>query len=172
MGIYLDIIKSILLEQDQPYKSGDEHNIFIDKEDNNRVIRVNKKGGIAKWVKVFINNPELFPVVYEEVPGGAKLERLDTVKAQKEYEEIDNTLKSTTNFEGILNMVGSGNPPNKLISELIEWFKTDRPQLLKPFLSFVKLVNDVHKRTGVDRVDAHKANFGYSKSGKLKMVDY
>lgn len=159
---------SILLENRKPIKSGEDHDIYQDENDPNKLDRVSKKGDTS-WIKVFSSNPDIFPAVYEKVDNGAKVEKLDTVKAQNDYRKVSKALEDTTSFEGILNMVGSGNVPVELLKQI---FINTPPDIAQKVKDFATVVGKVRKAAKLDRVDAHEGNFGYSKDGKLKMLDY
>ena len=159
---------NIILEERKPIKSGEDHDIYQDESDPNKLERVSKKGNTS-WIKIFSKDPSIFPIVYEKVDNGAKVQKLDTVKAQNDYREVAKALNDTTDFEGILNMIGAGNIPTELIKNI---FINTTPEIAKKFKDFITVVGKVRKAASLDRVDAHEGNFGYSKDGKLKMLDY
>lgn len=159
----------MLNERGKLFKSGEDHDVYIDADDPEKLDRVAKKRGDTSWIKVFKANPTLFPAIFKDIPNGAKVEKLDTVKAQNDYRELAKQLGQDTDFEGILNMTGAGHPPSDLIKSLSENMP---PNLASKFIKFVKLVSSVRKAGGLDRVDAHEGNFGYDKQGRLKMIDY
>ena len=165
---YRTALNEFLYENRSPIKSGEDHDIFQDETDPNKLDRVSKKGDTS-WVKVFSSNPDIFPTVYEKIDNGAKVEKLDTVKAQNDYRKVSKALDKDSSFEGILNMIGAGNVPTEEIKKI---FINTHPDIAQKFKDFATVVGKVRRAASLDRVDAHEGNFGYSKDGKLKMLDY
>lgn len=182
----ISIVKLVLemsVKPKNPYAQGYEHDIFSNEHDPNKVFKVSggklgKEGGNlnpSKWIKVFQSHSNIFPVVYRSNDKGAEVEKLDAVKAQKEFEDIQNHIPETNvgSFKGLLNIIASGVDRKHAavyVREYVSYLKENQPQLVSSFMRYVKLVDDAQKVVG-DRVDVHAGNFGYDKQGKLKMLD-
>ena len=179
----VDIILEMNIKPKDPYAQGYEHDVFSNEHDPNKLFKVSggklgKGGGNlnpAKWIKVFKAHPEIFPVVYRSNDKGAEVEKLDAVKAQKEFEEIQKYIpeENVGSFKGLLNIIASGvdrKHAEVYIREYVDYLKENKPELVKPFMQYAKLVDAAQKAVG-GRVDVHAGNFGYDKQGKLKMLD-
>lgn len=176
----IDLLLNERIETKQKpvYAYGTDHDIYLSKKDSTKVFKVVKPGqkNVSdqehNWIKIFRENPKLFPKVYRSSDRGAELEKLNTNQAKKEYDQLDKAIDPIGSFDGLLKMAGSGQDINKPVSKYIEYLEQNNPDLLDKFLSFIKLVTAVSKSTGIDRLDIHIGNFGYDyKQGKLKMLD-
>lgn len=165
------------------YKAGTEHAVYKDHKDPNKIYKVVKPDhkDVSKqaynWVKVFRDNPKYFPIVYKATERGASLEKLDTSKAQKEFEAINDYIRPLFKlerywFEALLKDIAEGDNPKDLITQVGTKLQEDKPELAVAFKRFITLMFKLQSINNPDyTLDAHAGNFGYDKKGNLKMLD-
>lgn len=174
MGLLTDIILELSVKKKDRYASGDEHNIYKSVKDPTKLFKISKgpNEDTNKWVELFKNNPKLFPTVYRVFDNGAEVEKLNIVKAQKEYDNLRKTFKEgPVRFTWLLMRIYDKDKVKEDIESNVEHLKETDPALVKPFLDWCKLISEISKIDLHKDLDIHGGNFGYDKQGHLKMLD-
>lgn len=171
------------VQQKDVYKDGTQHAVYKDHKDPNKIYKVVKPDhfDVSKqaynWIKVFKEHPEYFPIVYKSTDRGASLERLDYNKANKEFNEIESVGKYDLDlkrdwFQGLLKDIAEGEYDKDLVSKVGKYLQRESPELAASFKKFIDLMIKLQPINDPEwTLDAHAGNFGYSKGGKLKMLD-
>lgn len=173
-----DIVAEIRITKKEPYGAGDRHNIYSSLKDKTKLFKVKKDGEDVDMscIDIFKAHPEVFPKVYRSNDRGAEVENLNAKKAQMEFEDLNHVLNSDEGegFWQLLFDIASGKNKERVgeyIKEYYQHLKENDPRLVVPFTNYIKLVDKISKVTGMTHLDIHSGNFGYDKSGKLKMID-
>ena len=117
---------------------------------------------------------EVFPIIYDITDNTITMENLDTNKAKIEYNKLNNFFKknykkSAYNFlYKDHSSIGSGKIEKPL--HIPDEIPKDINDL---FVKFRTLIYKIDKIVGNKNtlLDVHADNFGYNKSGDLKMID-
>ena len=183
MGELLNIILEVNVIPKEVYKDGTQHAVYKDHKDPNKIYKVVKPDhqDVPKqaynWIKVFKENPEYFPIVYKSTDRGASLEKLDHVKASKEFSEISGVGRFDLGlemswFEGLLKDIAEGDYDKELVNKVGMHLQKEDPEVAAAFKRFITLMTKLQPINDPEyTLDAHAGNFGYSKNGKLKMLD-
>jgi hypothetical protein len=163
--------------------SGTEHDVYQDVNHNDRVLKCKKGqaiGNIVDWVELFKKYPKYFPQVYSADQECVEVDKLDTKRAQRDYEQIESALEDNIHrFVGtedgwtltmlLVNLVD--NP--KMLKQVLEVIRNKKPEYTDVFKKFFNLVEGVDKAMSGSKIkpDINKFAFGYAKDGSLKMVD-
>jgi len=120
------------------------------------------------WVETFKKYPDIFPIVIKHGNNYVCLERLDTNKAIEEYEIMEDLL----GYEIETRMYDIYKKQNIIkLKELDNIFK--EAGLYEIYSKWKNLFFKFYKVIPPDFYpDLHKDQFGYSKDGKLKILDY
>ncbi len=167
---------------------GREHKVFESVLYPNKIIKVESTPGtVNKWYDIFKNRPDIFPEIFKTIKVSGKegekligvvLERLDTSKFTKLWDEIESemyplfknlpTSEREVSLEGIVKYIKSPKV-KKHWEELLIFTKKQNPGLSKSVDEFSKMVNELYKIT--PNPDIRKFNFGYTDKGILKCLD-
>jgi hypothetical protein len=141
---------------------------------NDTIIKkFNDKYELENTIKYFPNHPNLFPIIYNINGDEIEIERLDTKKAIKEFNILNNWFKKNLKMsfgsylmrDYTFKHIYPDRPYPKLPSDFTEEYK----HILD---KYQKLINDIMKIVGkYFLLDVHSLNFGYDKNGNLKMFD-
>lgn len=193
--------------------AGVEHKVFPSTTDPNIVYKLGSKKSIDSWVEEFKKDPSIFPKVFKRgrtkiklksdlpfyregntaksIPAGTvvpmdyvEMEKLDTQKVEKEWDELDNAFENIMEIDdwGFLDFLiiymtntpqarANGYDNDKTISKLDTEIKQHFPGLYPVLLKYLNLTDKIKAVTkGVP--DLHRYNFGYDKKGNLKCLDF
>jgi hypothetical protein len=183
MGDLLNIILEANVIKKDVYKDGTQHEVYRDHKDSGKIFKVVKPDhpDVSKqsynWIKIFKENPEYFPIVYKSTDRGASLEKLDYSKANKEFNEIEGSGRFDLRlgrdwFQGLLKDIAEGDYDKSLVEKVGKYFQSEAPEMASAFKRFINLMIKLQPINHPEwTLDAHAGNFGYSKNGKLKMLD-
>lgn len=173
-------IDELSIKNKDVYASGVDHKIYQNLKDPNKLFKVkspkyDEPGSDVDWISLFDKYPQYFPKIYRRNEKGAEVEKLDALKAKKEFLDMSSLLHDIDgSLQGLFNMIGSNiekEKTQKYVKEYFDHLKENNPELASKFLKWIKLISDISKISGLDRLDIHANNFGYDKQGKLKMID-
>lgn len=195
-----------------PIGSGIDHTIYTSTDEPNIIYKLGPKRVVDTWYETFKSNPDIFPVVYKrgktkvklkndrniQTPKGyvelkagttipidyVKLEKLDTKKVEKEWDEMDMMFEDIMEIDdwGFLDFLimymtntpqakANGYDSDKTLNMIDTQVKELYPGLYPTFLNYIKLTDKIMSISkGVP--DLHKYNFGYDKNGNLKCLDF
>ena len=173
---------SIILEVDVKQKDvqgrGSAHFTYKSLQDPDKVFKVSIENGkdldngILRHIKMFKDHPKFFPEVFRIFKKGVELEKLDVEKATKEFKELDDVLKQNkSRLALLLTDINSGKSYDIAVGNANKFLQRKYPKLVGVFKKWCELIDDITKETSIHDLDIHKFNFGYSKQGKLKMLD-
>lgn len=185
--LLIDILKEIISEikifKKEPLATGTQHSIYKSNQNSDRIFKVvNPDYGTVStqaynWVDIFKANPDLFPKVYRSNDKGAEVEKLDAKKAEDDYKKLSVALFEefgSGSFQELLYSILE-NDNNKWVEKVKEYKKylsIKNKSLTNIFDKFVKLMVKLQPVNKPEfTIDAHHGNFGYDKSGNLKMTD-
>jgi hypothetical protein len=176
----------------ETFKRGVEHIIYPSKKHSNRLFKVGLFKSVDTWVKIFKSNPNIFPKIYRvgkiNHPNVnthyVEIEKLDTDKAESEWDELEEKLELCSIIDSIDGKYGSDLSQlyfnyidnKKVIIEISSKLKECDKDGYELFIKWIELFKQCQKHkeniTGhKSRIDAHKYNFGYGLDGKLKCLD-
>ncbi len=167
---------------------GREHKVFESVIYPNKIIKVETTPGtVNKWYNIFKSRPDIFPEIFKTIKVNGKegekligvvLERLDTSKFTKLWDEIESEMyplfknlpisEREVSLEGIVKYIKTPKV-KKQWEELLIFTKKQNPSLSKSIDEFSKMVNELYKIT--PNPDIRKFNFGYTDKGVLKCLD-
>lgn len=135
--------------------------------------KFNDKYELDNTIKYFPNNPNLFPKIFKINDNIVEMERLDTKKSISEFNKLNKWFKEN------LNISFGSYLMRKYTFKLIypdREFPILPPNIPKEHLDIIKkyqkLINSIMLIVGKHfLLDVHSKNFGYDKSGNLKMFD-
>ena len=178
-------LTDLLLEFEKGPKigSGTEHDVYQDVDHEDMVLKCKKGraiGNVIDWVELFKKYPKYFPRVYNGDKECVQVAKLDTKKAQKDYEQIEKALEDDIHrFVGTeegwtltMLLVNLADNP-KMIKQVLETIRDKKPEYADTFKKFFNLVVNVDNIMASSKVkpDVNKFSFGYDRDGSLKMVD-
>jgi hypothetical protein len=188
-------LKEISTSQKKRYGQGSEHIIYPSKKHPDRLFKIGDKEMVEQWVKIFRSNPKIFPKIYrvgkvseprdKRINGCyVEIEKLDTDRAIKEWEQLEDKLKEsgiTDFFDGafgrnITDIYVNYEHDQKTITHIATKLKEYDVNAYNLFIKWFKLFKEcqksIEKVVGYGTlVDAHRYNFGYGSDGKLKCLD-
>lgn len=179
------------------FASGAEHDVFDDPLHTDRVFKKTRYETIEKWyLELLKMDSSIFPEVYDEGKDWISIEKLDTKRAQSEYDILDNWLWSLSPKLDLEEILSENLSQSNLdiISNLVEnstieikniWkrWKACLERYIKIFSVFSDKwkkymdtlgIEDLRKmrNTSQPGLDLHRDQFGYSGSGNLKILDF
>jgi hypothetical protein len=158
------------------------HNVY-DLYGKDRVIKVPrgnvgldelKSGGDGAWFNIFKSNPKFFPMVYKVTNKYVILEKLDVNRVKSDLklieddiyvyfsDLIDDGYQITNILYGLL--FSSDKKDRKMLKTVIDI--SSNKVILRKYLDLLKNVGKIIKNP-----DINDGNFGYDRSGNLKMLD-
>jgi hypothetical protein len=136
-------------------------------------------------VSLFQQHPDIFPTIYDRGDDWISIEKLDTARAQREYEALSDEIEEDFLDEYALS-------PEELdphfmnatreITEIWERWRTTLIAYAKIYFAYKKEKEDAYVQMGAEAYskltdttlvgrDIHMDQFGYTKEGKLKILD-
>lgn len=163
-------------------KTGSEH--IVDLNDDEYVIKTRISGDFdlenkLSWFYIFKNNPELFPIIYDIDKNQIKLEKLDTDRAEFELEKMKsflfnygdswtcNMLKNEYAATSRI-LYQSINNLEYITHILSKYGDIEIRKLFKKWIGFLSRLSSIEDN---NFFEIHDYNFGYTKHGKLKILD-
>lgn len=176
------ILERIVTKTKDVYADGTQHAVYQNLKDPSKIFKVVKPdhSDVSKqaydWIKIFKENPNLFPKVYRSSDRGAEVEKLDANKAKKDYTDVMLALKEKSrqwDLTELLKDIAENETNYKAtVNEFGEYLTKQDQRLASIFKNFVALIIKLQPINSKDyTLDIHQGNFGYDKSGKLKMID-
>ena len=173
------MMKSILIKEIKKVGSGMEHNVYQSMNPN-QVYKV-PKGKNPKirmsWVYLFQEHPDIFPKIIKLEDKFVKLEKLDTNKAISEYTTLDSLLKEDdelhdSDFAYTFFNIYKDRDEDRLaaIDEHFENMGEKTYNLYSKWRDLILKFLDVMPYDYYS--DLHIGQFGYSKDGTLKILDF
>jgi hypothetical protein len=188
-------LKGISTTKKTKFGQGMEHIIYPSKNHPDRLFKIGEEYVVGQWVKVFRSNPEVFPKIYrvgkisdprdKRINGYyVEIEKLDTDKAIKEWEQLEDKLEECgiVDFEDgafgrdmtdiYINYEEDQKTITHIATKLKECDIKGYDLFIKWFKLFKECQKSIEKVVGHGTlVDAHRYNFGYGSDGKLKCLD-
>ena len=170
-----------------PYGGGIEHRIYSSEKNPDVLFKVGEKDVIFEWYDLFVNNPEFFAKVYGigKIPNSnnfyVKIEKLDTQKFESKWDSMEESLEDTgildvDRGESFVDIYLNYGSDSEKIKEILLSLKSHDVSSFKFFTELIQLIkqaekvqNDFLKKDTL--IDVHKYNFGYTKDGKIKILD-
>lgn len=178
------IIDEIMTRPKQPLGSGMEHVVYPSVKDPSKVFKVAYSEDGEKLVKVrnsvvktFEEHPDIFPIVYNKTDKYITLERLDTKRAEKEYDLLNQALEKDEDlymgdFSYTLFLIFRENN-HELENEIDNYFYSQSSPISKLYKKWKNLIKRFFQVMPPEYYsDLHIEQFGYSKDGKLKILDF
>lgn len=187
------LLDELKIKQKDGFAPGIDHTIFQSNHNPNRLYKVGPKYVVDEWLDTFRAYPQYFPRVYrtgEIVKHGKKydfveVEKLDTTRIRKEWEQLSMELKRSpvkrgwidsidTIFFRTLGQVDVDEKYTLIFSEFAQYLKTNNVEMFRLFsnwANFLKSVADIVLKTSRGMLDIHDGNFGYDAAGNMKCLD-
>jgi len=157
-----------------------EHDVYPSHKDPNTVFKI-PKGVLPKirmaWVSLFQEHPDIFPKVLEIKDKYVTLEKLDTNKAMDEYYTLDSLLKEDdelhdSDFAYTFFTIYKNHEQDRLdaIDEHFENMGDKAYKLYSKWRDLILKFLDIMPHDYYS--DLHIGQFGYSKDGTLKILDF
>lgn len=163
------------------YNVDGEDHVIYPSNNPDRLYKVGKRDVVLRWLRVFKNNPEFFPIVYKWGRSSMKegyyfveVEKLDVPKAKAEYSKLrDVVFKVKFNDKGISSGDFRNYMEGRYDIRLLEPEFKNNPELNEIFKRWEELSLNIVPLIGQykDYPDLHGNNFGYDKNGNLKCLD-
>ncbi len=178
----LKLLHEIEIKNKDPYAYGTQHNIYKSLNNNDRIFKVvnpdfeDVPEQTYDWIKIFKAHPDLFPKVFRSNDRGAEVEKLDVAGANKDFTEVESFLNAKfgkTSFKELLfDIVENESDYKQRINDYGQYLVKEDQKLALIFKKFISLMIKLQPiNLPDDSIDIHQGNFGYDKSGKLKMID-
>lgn len=175
-----NLIQELNPKEKTPLGKGRHHVVYPNLRDPSKVFKTPKEGFPKinyKWVKMFEEHPDMFPKVYRVSDRYVSLEKLDTNKAITEYQLLDGLLKKddelySGDFAYTLYRVYVYDDKD-LEREIDNYFDNMNIGVATIYKRWKKLIFDFFNLMPEGyNSDLHQDQFGYSKEGKLKILDF
>lgn len=177
-------VKELSIKGKMPLGSGIQHVVYPSLKDPSKVFKIaySEKGDkIVKInnsvIEMFQKYPEIFPIVYNKTDRYVSLERLNTERAEKEYDLLNQALEKDDelymgDFAYTLFLVFR-EQNEELENQIDEYFASLPSPLPKLFVKWKNLIKTFFEIMPNDYYsDLHIEQFGYTKDGKLKILDF
>jgi len=133
----------------------------------------NDKYELENTIKYFPKYPNLFPKIFKVDENEIEMERLETKKAEKEFNMVNRWFKRNLKISFGSYLMRDYTfeliHPNKPYPILPEDFPKEYIDIVN---KYQKLINSIMKIVGNHfLLDVHSLNFGYDKDDNLKMFD-
>jgi hypothetical protein len=169
------------------YGWGMSHKVYPSLSNPDVLYKVGKIDIVNKWVKTFESNPKIFPIIYKvgdigipiknfngkvighEPSKYVMIEKLDNVRAEKDFEMLDNFFEENSDYSfgmGILDLKDSGND----LYDMGQLMHKLNPTLFRVYIKFLRLI--VELQNYKEFPDLHRGQFGYDKKNNLKCLDF
>jgi hypothetical protein len=167
----IELINEVKIRKKEKLGMGTEHDIYPSETNPDVVMKVRNcvPEKEVPWVETFKKNPDIFPIVIKHTKNYVCLEKLDTNKAVEEFEDMENFLGyelTEAYWEGIVRNKNTAHlkilDDKFMESELYEIYSRWKDLILR----FYEIIPPNFYP------DLHGEQFGYSKDGKLKILDY
>ena len=160
--------------------SGMEHDVYPSYKNPDSVYKV-VKGKTPKirmaWVNLFQEHPDIFPKILEIKDKYVVLEKLDTNKAMDEYYTLDSILKEDdelhdSDFAYTFFTIYKNHDKDRLdaIDDYFEYVGEKTYNLYSKWRDLILKFLDIMPHDYYS--DLHIGQFGYSKDGTLKILDF
>lgn len=160
--------------------SGMEHDVYPSHKDPNTVFKI-PKGVLPKirmsWVNLFKQHPDIFPKIIKSNDKYVVLEKLDTNKAMDEYYTLDSILKEDdklhdSDFAYTFFTIYKNHDKDRLdaIDDYFEYVGDNAFDLYVKWRDLILKFLDIMPYDYYS--DLHIGQFGYSKDGTLKILDF
>ncbi len=175
------------LSSKEPLGRGAEHIVYSGLYDKDKVYKVpvdeESRQNMARWIKLFKENPIIFPKIYKVGENYVALEKLNTAQVKDELNQMWDFFTE----RGILDEDSLGYDVVDLLQQIvflggtikkqvIDAVKAD-PKIKKIFTRWLDTMNKI-RNVMVNTVgpkdeffDIHSNNFGYDSKGNLKLLD-
>jgi len=172
-------IEEIIIKQKKKVGSGQEHNVYPSYKNPDSVFKTPKSSPPKirmSWVYLFQEHPDIFPKVLQIKNNFVELEKLDTNKAIDEYTLLDSFLSDNEqlydgDFAYTFSVIFRNNDYDKL-DEIDEYFNILGDKVFQIYSKWRNLLVKFFDVMPYDYFsDLHVGQFGYSKDGKLKILD-
>lgn len=157
--------------------SGMEHNVYPSHRNPDTVYKVGKGKIRMSWVRLFREHPNIFPRVLDVKDNYVTLEKLDTNKAMNEYLTLDSLLKEDdelhdSDFAYTFHVIYRNNDQERL--KLIDQhFQNMGQNVYNTYSKWRDLILNFFDIMPPNYYsDLHLGQFGYSKDGTLKILDF
>lgn len=178
-------LKELNIQKKEPLGSGMYHSVYPAKHDDNVIYKVSKLGDELdlKEIRFFAKNPRYFPKIGKYNSNYAQIEKLDTDQCHMEFDELEYVFERLrrkftvlSDFRYLFDFFNyMGDIPKRELEMFYYKFQSEYPDEYTIFVKYKKLIDNIRvlakKQLGKDSIDCHSQNFGYDKSGQLKMID-
>ena len=170
------------------FSSGGEHILYQDPVHPDRLYKRfegDNPGRFEDIVSLFQQHPDLFPIIHDRGDDWISIEKLDTARAQREYEVLsdeigEDFLEEYAFLPGELDSHFVNAP--KEIAEIWERWRAILIAYTKIYFAYRKEKEDAYVQMGAEAYskltdttsvggDIHSDQFGYTKEGRLKILD-
>jgi len=184
---YILLYESFSTDHEQ-FSSGSEHTLYQDPVHPDRLYKRFEGYSLDRFnsiVSLFQQHPDIFPTIYDRGDDWISIEKLDTARAQREYEALSDEIGEDFLEEYALS-------PEELdphfmnatreIAEIWERWRTTLVAYAKIYFAYKKEKEDAYVQMGAEAYskltdttlvggDIHMDQFGYTKEGRLKILD-
>jgi hypothetical protein len=167
------------------FGAGMYHTVFPSKKNPNILYKMGKERIVKEWTNIFNKHPDLFPKVYRVFPSKkypnnwvAEVEKLDSARAEKEFNQLDEIIATSwlsnkglriflTNIyrEGSLEIV-----KNYIQNEGVDAVQKYIP-LIEKWAILITKIKNVAKAELDEYPDIHAGNFAYDSHNNIKAID-
>lgn len=178
------IISELKAHAKTPLGYGMDHIVYPSLKDSSKVFKIAYSQEGEKFTKInnsaiqtFEAHPDIFPIVYRKGDKYVTLERLDTIKAEKEFEMLSQELEKDDeldmgNIAYTLFLIFRDN--NRELENEIDFYfvklPSPIPKIYKKWKNLLKKFFQIMPTKYYP--DLHVGQFGYTKDNKLKILDF
>ena len=171
----IELINEVKIRKKEKLGMGAEHDIYPSEINPDAVMKVRNcvPEKEVPWVETFEKYPDIFPIVIKRTKNYVCLEKLDTNKAVEEFEDMENFLGyelteaySEAYWKGIVK--NKDNEHFKMLDD--KFMGTELYEIYSRWNDLILRFYEIIPPKFYP--DLHGEQFGYSKDGKLKILDY
>jgi hypothetical protein len=172
----------------EQFSSGSEHTLYQDPVHSGRLYKRFEGDSLDRFnsiVSLFQQHQDIFPTVYDKGKDWISIEKLDTARAQREYEALSDEIGEDFLEEYALSseeLDPQFMNSTKEIAEIWKRWRTTLVAYAKIYFAYKKEKEDAYVQMGAEAYskltdttlvgrDIHMDQFGYTKEGRLKILD-
>lgn len=177
-------IEELSTKPKMPIGHGVEHVVYPSLKDPSKVFKMaysEDEGNVIKFrnsvIETFEKYPDIFPKIFRKSDKYVVLERLNTERAEKEYDLLNQVLEKDDelymgDFSYTLFLVfrDYGEEVEREIDNYFANQPSPIPKLYRKWKNLIKRFFEIMPQTY--HTDLHIGQFGYTKDGKLKILDF
>lgn len=185
-------LEEVSLDKKETFGSGMEHNVYASRQHPDRLYKMGREYMVNSWIKIFIENPKIFPKVYRVIKSKrysdtliVEIEKLEIRQAEKDFKLVRDILSNFSRYEynqeirlqSIYILDSWGVKFVEFIKKFKEWLikqKYNNPTI-ELCLKWTKMIYNIYgflvNKYDYHERDLHAKNVAYDKAGNIKIID-